>query len=79
MSRIPRLQRSWSLSDESEAADGAELEPEPEDLDWDNYSVTLEEKINVVCIPFHLWIPLSQQLLFRPASVKEWVCCLKPL
>lgn len=50
MTSVRRRQRSQSLSDDFEEANGINTDPvpEPEDLDWDGYSSTLEHRLAAV-------------------------------
>lgn len=52
MMSVRRHQRCHSLSDDSEEANGIHAdpgpEPEPDELDWDSYSTTLEHRLAAV-------------------------------
>jgi len=52
MMSVRRCQHCHSLSDDSEEANGNQAnlgpQPEPEELDWDGYSTTLEQRLAAV-------------------------------
>lgn len=57
MTSVRRRQRSHSLSDDFEEANGTNTDPlpEPEELDWDGYSSTLEHRLAAVGNKFYKW------------------------
>lgn len=90
---VRQRQRCHSLSNGSEEANGNEAdtgpgpEAEPEELDWDSYSTTLEHRLAAVGNWYQRWIGKVAQMLLKwtnsnarqsISSAVLWICTLLP-